>query len=162
MGQFTLNKLQSSLWKALAIANQVITCTKISNIPYNSIFTTKFSYSLILIGIISWDYLNLSVANEYTDDITISAKVFMYIQCCSGQISQSDCSIHIKLNYYNLLLICNGMCLVLTMGISSRISFSSFRISSSISFIIYLSNFFVLIDFTSVDKLPLLNLSMAW
>ena len=104
VGQFTLNKLQSSLWKALAIANQVITCTKISNIPYNSIFTTKFGHSLILIGIISWDYLNLSVANEYTGDITISTKVFMYNQCCSRQISQSDCSIHIKLNYLLVII----------------------------------------------------------
>ena len=145
----------------LAFANQVITCTQISNILYNSIFTTKFSHSLILIGIISWDYLNLSVANEYAGDITIPTQVFMYNQCCFRQIIQSDCSIHIKLNYYNLLLICNGMCLELIMRISSRISVSSFRISSSISFILHLSNFFILIDSTSVDKLPLLNLSMA-
>ena len=174
-----LNKPQSSLWKALAFANQVITCTKISNIPYNSIFTTKFSHSLILIGIISWDYLNLSVANEYTGDITISNKVLMYNHCCSRQISQSDCSIHIKLNYYNLLLILNDICTKLmwsasgllqaiyvlhssTFSCSSRISFSFFRISSPISFIMHLSNFSILIDFTSVDKLPLLNLSMAW
>jgi hypothetical protein len=37
---------------------------KISNIPYNLIFTTKFNDSLILITIISCDYLNLSLANE--------------------------------------------------------------------------------------------------
>jgi hypothetical protein len=35
-----------------------ITCSKISNIPYNLIFTTKFNSS-ILITIISWNYLNL-------------------------------------------------------------------------------------------------------
>jgi hypothetical protein len=35
-----------------------IACSKISNIPYNSIFTTKFNDSSVLITIISWDYLN--------------------------------------------------------------------------------------------------------
>jgi hypothetical protein len=48
----------------------------------------------------SWDYLNLSLANEYVVDITIPIQVIKYDQCCSRQISQSDCSIHIKLNYY--------------------------------------------------------------
>ena len=37
-----------------------ITCSTISNIPYNLIFTTKFNDSSILITIISCDYLNLS------------------------------------------------------------------------------------------------------
>ena len=37
-----------------------LTCSKILNIRYNLIFTTKFNDSLILITIISWDYLNLS------------------------------------------------------------------------------------------------------
>ena len=40
-----------------------ITCSKIENIPYNLIFTTKFNDSSILIMIISWDYLNLSLVN---------------------------------------------------------------------------------------------------
>jgi hypothetical protein len=31
---------------------------------YNLIFTTKFNDSSILITIISWDYLNLSLADE--------------------------------------------------------------------------------------------------
>jgi hypothetical protein len=31
----------------------------------------KFNDSSILITIISWDYLNLSVANEYIGDVTI-------------------------------------------------------------------------------------------
>jgi len=76
-----------------------ITCSKIEHIPYNLIFTTKFNDSSILILIISWDYLNLSFANEYVGDVTIPIQVIMYNQCCSRQISQSDCSIHIKLNY---------------------------------------------------------------
>jgi len=41
------------------------------HIPYNLIFTTKFNDSEILFTIISWDYLNLSLANEYVGDITI-------------------------------------------------------------------------------------------
>ena len=41
-----------------------ITCSTISNIPYNVIFTTKFNDSSILITIISCDYLNLSLADE--------------------------------------------------------------------------------------------------
>jgi len=49
--------------------------------------------------IISWDYLNLWLANEYVDNVTIPTQDIMYNQCCSMQISQSDCSIHIKLNY---------------------------------------------------------------
>ena len=84
---------------------------------------------------------------------------------------------------HKLLWMFNGMCLVLMLWISClwsaiyvlhsvtsclssinslRISFRSFRINSSISFSVHLSNLFILIDSTSVDKLPLLNLSMAW
>ena len=59
-----------------------ITCSKISNVPYNLIFTTKFNDSSILITIISWDYLNLSVANEYVGDVTQPTQVIMYNQCC--------------------------------------------------------------------------------
>jgi hypothetical protein len=36
---------------------------KIEHIPYNLIFTTKFNDSSITI--ISWDYLNLLLVNEY-------------------------------------------------------------------------------------------------
>ena len=43
--------------------------SNISNNPYNLIFTTKFNDSSILITIISWDYLNLSLANEYVGDV---------------------------------------------------------------------------------------------
>ena len=75
-----------------------ITCLQIELIPYNLIFTTKFNDSLILIMIISWAILNLSLANEYVVDVTIPTQVIKYNQCCSRWISQSDCSIHIKLN----------------------------------------------------------------
>jgi len=43
--------------------------------------------------------LNFSLGNEYVGDITIPTQVIKYNQCCSWQISQSDSSIHIKLNY---------------------------------------------------------------
>ena len=84
-------------------ASILVTCSKISNIPYNLIFTTKFNDSSILITIISCDYLHLSLANEYVGDITIPTQVIMYNKCCSRRFSQSDCSIQIKLKYYLLL-----------------------------------------------------------
>ena len=55
-------------------------CSKISNIPYNVIFTTKFNDSSNLITIISCDYLNLSLANEYVGDVTILTQVIKYNQ----------------------------------------------------------------------------------
>ena len=55
-------------------------CSKISNIPYNLIFTTKFNDSSILITIISCDYLNFSLANEYVGDVTIPYQVIKYNQ----------------------------------------------------------------------------------
>jgi hypothetical protein len=57
-----------------------ITCSKISNIPYNSIFTRKFNDSSILIEIISCDYLNLSLVNECVGDVTIPTQVIKYNQ----------------------------------------------------------------------------------
>ena len=73
------------------------------DIPHSLIHTTKFNYSSILITIIiSWDYLNLSLANEYVGDVTIPTHAIKYNQCCSRRIYQSDCSIHIKLNYLNI------------------------------------------------------------
>ena len=51
------------------------TCSKISNIPYNLICTTKFNDSEILVTIISCDYLNLLLANEYVGDVTIPTQV---------------------------------------------------------------------------------------
>jgi hypothetical protein len=53
---------------------------KISNIPYKLIFTTKFIDSSILITIISCDYLNLSLANEYVGDVTIPTQIIKYNQ----------------------------------------------------------------------------------
>jgi len=61
---------------------------------------TKCNDSLILITIISWDSLNLSLADEYVGDVTIPTHVIKYDQCCSRRISQSECSIHIKSNYF--------------------------------------------------------------
>jgi hypothetical protein len=41
-----------------------------SNIEHNLFFTTKCHDSSILITIIPWDYLNLSLADEYVDDVS--------------------------------------------------------------------------------------------
>ena len=64
--------------------------------------TTKFNDSLILITIISCDYLNLSLAIEYVGDVIIPTRV---IKIVSKRISQSDCSIQIKLNYILILIL---------------------------------------------------------
>jgi hypothetical protein len=58
-----------------------ITCSTISNIPYNLIFTTKCIDSSILITIISCDYLNLSLAVEH-GDVTII--ILIIISCQEG------------------------------------------------------------------------------
>ena len=55
-----------------------MTCSKISNISYNLIFTTKFNDSSILITIC--DYLNLSLADEHVGDVTIPTQVIEYNQ----------------------------------------------------------------------------------
>jgi hypothetical protein len=47
-------------------------------IPYSLIFTTEVNDSSILITIISCDYLNLSLANEYVGDVTIPTQVIKY------------------------------------------------------------------------------------
>ena len=52
-----------------------ITCSKIKHTPYNLIFAKKFNDSLVLILIISWDYLNFSLANECVGGITIPTQV---------------------------------------------------------------------------------------
>ena len=59
--------------KSVNCSNTSIMCSKISNIPYNLILTTKFNDSSILITIISSDYLISSLANEYVGDVTISS-----------------------------------------------------------------------------------------
>ena len=56
------------------------TCSTISNIPYNLIFTTKFNDSSILFTIISCDYLNLSLVDEHIGDVTIPTQVIEYNQ----------------------------------------------------------------------------------
>jgi hypothetical protein len=65
-----------------------ITCSKISNIPYNLIFTTQFNDSSILITIISCEYLNLSLnmlaTSKYQPRLSSITKIF------SKWISQSD------------------------------------------------------------------------
>ena len=79
-----------------------ITCSTISNIPYNLIFTTKFNDSSILITIISCDYLNLSLVDEHVGDVTIPTQVIEYNQNFL-QAGQSDWNIQIKLNYYRII-----------------------------------------------------------
>jgi hypothetical protein len=73
-------------------------CLKISNIPYNSMFTQNFNDFSILITIISGAYLDLFVMNECVGDVTIPTQVIMYNQSYSTQINQSDCSI--RINYW--------------------------------------------------------------
>ena len=97
--------------KSDTVPNQIIQvytsviyeCSKIENIPYNLIFITKFNDTSILITIISWDYLNLSVANEYVGDVRIPNQVIKYNHIFCRWVSQSDCNIHIKLNYCHLI-----------------------------------------------------------
>jgi len=63
----------------------------------------------MLITIISCDYLNFSLENEYVGDVTIPTQVIKYNQIFSRQIRQSDYRIHIKLNYltfYNKSIHC--------------------------------------------------------
>ena len=55
--------------------NSIKAGSKIEHIPYNLNFKAKFNDSSILISIMSWDYLNLSLANEYVGDIKISTQV---------------------------------------------------------------------------------------
>ena len=60
---------------------------------------TKFNDSSILITIISCDYLNLLLVNEYIGDVTIPTQVIKYNQTFL-QVDQP-----IKLNYYLLLFV---------------------------------------------------------
>jgi hypothetical protein len=83
MGQFTLNKKRSVFMKSVSCPKPgyaSITCSTISNIPYNLIFTTRFNDSSILITIISCDYLNLSLTDEHVGDVTIPTQVIKYNQ----------------------------------------------------------------------------------
>jgi hypothetical protein len=95
--------MKSVNWPKTGYAS--ITCSTISNIPYNLICTTKLNDSSILITIISCDYLNLTLAEEHIGDIRIPthARLSSITNIFSRRISQSDCSIQIKLNYSSLL-----------------------------------------------------------
>jgi hypothetical protein len=66
--------------KCKLFQTRLYTCSKISNILYNLIFTTKLNDSSILITIISCDYLNLSLANEHVGAVTIPIQVIKYNQ----------------------------------------------------------------------------------
>ena len=70
------------VWVSLRLINREasITCSTISNIPYNLTFKTKFNDSSILITIISCDYLNLLLADEHVGDVTIPTQVIEYNQ----------------------------------------------------------------------------------
>jgi hypothetical protein len=60
-----------------------INFSKIEHIPYNLIFATKYYNCSILSMIISCDYLNLSLANEYDGNVTTPTQVIKYNQCGS-------------------------------------------------------------------------------
>jgi hypothetical protein len=93
LGQVTLNKPRSGLLKNVKRPKPgyaSITCSTISNIPYNLIFPTKNNDSSILITIISCDYLNLSLEDEHVGDVTIPTQVIEYDQSFLQAISQSD------------------------------------------------------------------------
>jgi hypothetical protein len=80
---FVWNRQEFGLLKEyLKLLNRLydITCSTISNIPYNLIFTTKFNDFSIFITIISCDYLNLSLADEHVGDVTIPTQVIEYNQ----------------------------------------------------------------------------------
>ena len=69
------------------------------------IFRKKTLTNRIYLYIISWDYLYLS--KKYVGDVTIPTQVIKYNQRCSRWLSQTDCSIHIKLIIVILILTCN-------------------------------------------------------
>ena len=64
-----------------------------------SVNCSKPGYAILMTSI-SCDYLNLSLANEYVSDVTMPTQVIKYNQnfLRADPISQSDCSIQIKLN----------------------------------------------------------------
>jgi hypothetical protein len=82
----------SALWLYISNDNNLIWCEYCENILYNLIFITKFNDTSILITIISWDYMNLSVANEYVGDVRIPNQVIKYNHIFCRRISQSDWS----------------------------------------------------------------------
>jgi hypothetical protein len=83
-----LNRLYEITWFGSVYEKRKLTQTrlykykllKIYNIPYNLIFTTKFTDSSILITFMSCDYLNLLLAYEHVGDVTIPTQVIKYDQ----------------------------------------------------------------------------------
>ena len=65
---------------------------------------TQFNDSSILITIISFDYLNLTLANEYVGDVTIPTQVIKYDQ----YFLQGDQPI--RLQYSNQINLFSNMC----------------------------------------------------
>ena len=55
-------------------------------------FTTTFNDSSMLITIISCDYLNLSLTNQYIGDVTIPTQVIKY----NNNLLQADQSIRLQ------------------------------------------------------------------
>ena len=84
--------------------NTIITFSNISIMPYNLIFTTKFNDSSILITIISCDYLNLSLANEYVGDVTTPTQVIKYNQ----KFLRADQPIRLQYSNQIILLLFNS------------------------------------------------------
>jgi hypothetical protein len=74
--------------------NWFIPVHNISYIPYDLILTTKFNDSSILTTIISWDYIEYQLRLSST----CMTKIF------SRRISQSDCSIQMKIELSNINL----------------------------------------------------------
>ena len=114
-----LNRLYDIAWfravyakwfmKSVICSKPGYTSSKISNISYNLIFTTNFNDSLILITIISSDYLNLSLVNEYDGDVTIPIQAIKYEQnfLQMDQPIRLQYSNQIKLFLFNLRCISN-------------------------------------------------------
>ena len=71
---------QEAVYEKRKLTQIRLYCSTISNILYNLIFTKTFNDSFILITIISCDYLNLSLADEHVDDVTIPTQVIEYNQ----------------------------------------------------------------------------------
>jgi hypothetical protein len=98
--------MKSVKWSKPGYAS--ITCSTISNIPYDLILTTKFNDSSILITIISCDYLNLSLADEHVGDVTIPTQLSSITKMFSRRISQSDWNIQIKWSF-NPIVTCQAI-----------------------------------------------------
>ena len=74
--QFTLNKPWSGLWKRKLYQTRLYKYNLFKNFKY----TLELIDSSILITIISCDYSNLSLANEYSGDVAMPTQVIKYDQ----------------------------------------------------------------------------------